>query len=589
MAPAPHRDRHTETVAPAPHAAATGFVPAKIDATKWANIEPLYRELQERPVTTTAELERWLLDRSELDAAASESRANLYISMTCHTDDEAIQGAWSVYLDEVPPKLKPVSFALDKRQAGLFASIPMDERRYEVLRRNSALAVELFRPENVALETELSKLDTKYEQLCGEMTVHFRGQDRTLPQMGRFQQDPERETREESWRAVWKRRLRDKDAISDIYDKQIALRDTIAKNAGFGNYRDYKHRASRRFDYTPEDCFAFHEAIEKHCVPFMRRLDARRKKALGLETLRPWDLGVDEQSRAPLRPFEGGQQLIERSRAVFERLDPQLAGFFKSLGNDGTPGPCFDLESRKGKAFGGYQYMRDRSRVPFIFMNAAGLHRDVETMVHEAGHAFHSFLCAHEDLIELRDYPTEFAEVASMSMELLTMPYWDAYYPDKSDADRARREQLEGSLGLLPWVATIDAFQHWIYLNPNHSREERTAQWLALVERFGHAVAWDGLEDERAYQWQGQGHLFGHAFYYIEYGIAQLGALGIWLHSLERGQDEAIKLYKRAMTLGGTRPLPELFAAADLPFDFGPEIVGRLVEAVEGELAKLPE
>ncbi len=584
MTPAPHRDRHAEA-----HAPVSSFVPAKLDATKWANIEPLYRALLARPVATTGDLEQWLLDRSELDAAASESRANLYINMTCHTDDESIQKAWSAYLDEVPPKLKPVTFDLNNRQAELFASISMDPERYEVLQRNTALAVELFRPENVPLETELSKLDTKYEQLCGEMTVHFRGQDRTLPQMGRFQQDPDRATREESWRVVWDRRLKDKDAISDIYDKQIAIRHQIALNAGFANHRDYKHRAARRFDYTPEDCFAFHEAIELHCVPFMRRLDERRQKNLALDALRPWDLAVDEKSRASLRPFDGGQQLIERTRAVFRDLDPELARLFDSLGDDGTPGPCFDLESRKGKAFGGYQYMRDRSRVPFIFMNAAGLHRDVETMVHEAGHAFHSFLCAHEPLIDLRDYPTEFAEVASMSMELLTMPQWGAYYPDKTDLARARREQLEGSLALLPWIATIDAFQHWVYLNPNHSRAERTAQWLALDERFGHAVSWDGLEEERAYQWQRQGHLFGHAFYYIEYGIAQLGALGIWLHALERGPAEAIKLYKRAMALGGSRPLPELFAAADLPFDFGPEIVGRLVEAVEKELAKLPE
>lgn len=585
MSSSPHRDLN----AAPPHAPATDFVPARLDATKWANIEALYTALLQRPVKTAADLEQWLLDRSELDAACSESRANLYINMTCHTDDEKIQAAWSAYLDEVPPKLKPVSFELDKKQAAYFESIPMDPRRYEVLKRNSALAVELFRPENIALETKLSKLNTEYEKLCGEMTVTFRGQDKTLPQMGKFLQEPDRPTRRDAWKTIWDRRLKDREAISDIYDKQITLRHQIALNAGFSNYRDYQHRASRRFDYTPEDCFAFHEAIEKHCVPFMRKLDERRKKALAVDALRPWDLAVDEKSRAPLQPFEGGQQLIERSRAVFDKLDPQLAGFFKRLGDDGNPADCFDLESRKGKAFGGYQYMRDRSRIPFIFMNAAGLHRDVKTMVHEAGHAFHSFLCADEPLLELRDYPTEFAEVASMSMELLSMPYWDAYYPDKSDADRARREQLESSLGLLPWVATIDAFQHWIYLNPNHSRAERTAQWLALMDRFGHAVSWEDLDEERAYNWQGQGHLFGHAFYYIEYGIAQLGSLGIWLHALERGPAEAIKLYKRAMKLGGSRPLPELFAAADLPFDFGPDIVGRLVEAVERELAKLPE
>ncbi|MEN0021448.1 MAG: M3 family metallopeptidase, partial [Planctomycetota bacterium] len=316
---------------------------------------------------------------------------------------------------------------------------------------------------------------------------------------------------------------------------------------------------------------------------------------------RPWDIAVDVKGRPPLKPFDGGADLVAKSQAAFRSLDPRLADMLKQLGNgadrvtadNASNPPLLDLDSRKGKAPGGYQYMRDRSRVPFIFMNAAGLHRDVETMVHEAGHAFHSMVCVDEPLLHYRSSPIEFAEVASMSMELMTMPHWGAsgsfYAEDSAAHARAMRQQLEGSIVLLAWIATIDAFQHWIYANPTHTRDERTAHWLTLDERFGRAVSWQGLDAARANAWQRQGHLFGAPFYYIEYGIAQLGSLQLWLRSLEEGPAVAIDAYLTALKLGGSRPLPELFKAAGLEFDFGPEIVGRLAERVEAELAKLPE
>lgn len=565
----------------------TDFVPAEIDGACWDALQPLYTDLLERPVTSAHELERWLLDRSELDAAASEARANLYIRMTCHTDDKSAADAWSAYLDEVPPKLKPIGFKLDTRQTELFEQIEMDDERYGLLRKKTKREVELFKEENVPLETQLAKLDQKYDEICGKMTVEFKGEERTIPQMGKFLQDNDRAVREAAWRGVADRRLADKEAIEDIFDQMVEKRQQLATNAGFDNYRDYQHERYLRFDYTPADCERFHDAIEQHVVPFARKLDARRKKNLGVDVLRPWDLAVDEKGREPLRPFDTGQEMIEKTRRVFDRLDPQLGELFDSMGEN--MGPNFDLDSRKGKAFGGYQYMRDRSRQPFIFMNAAGLHRDVETMVHEAGHAFHSFLCASEPLIGYRDYPTEFAEVASMTMELMTMPYWDEYYQTEESANRARRAQMEGSIALLTWIATIDAFQHWIYTNKGHSRDERKQAWLRISRRFGHDVSWDGLEDAEAWTWQRQGHLFGHPFYYIEYGIAQLGALGIWLHSLVRSETEALRLYKHSLGFGGSKPLPDLFSAADLPFDFGPDTVGRLVEAVEHELGKLSD
>jgi oligoendopeptidase F len=421
--------------------------------------------------------------------------------------------------------------------------------------------------------------------------------------------------REGAWRAVAERRLADRDALDDIFDKMIERRDALAGNAGcrgsgakgplrVGPFVEFAFKEKHRFDYTPADCRSFWAAVEKHVVPMMRRLDEHRRRSLGLGSLRPWDMAVDLKGRTGLRPFEGGRELFDKSVNVMEALDPRLGGLLRrlGLGAPATPDPargfvseCLDLDSRKGKRPGGYMYVRDRSRTPFIFMNSAGLHRDVMTMVHEAGHAFHSMLAGPEWLLDYRDSPTEFAEVASMSMEHLTMPHWatngqagaSRFYAQKQDADRARREHLEDSIMILAWIATIDSFQHWIYADPKHTRTQRDDYWLELDQRFGHALDWDGLDDHHRCVWQRQGHLFSHPMYYIEYGIAQLGAFQLWLKSVKEGETAAVDAYIRALRLGGSRPLPELFAAAGIRFDFGESTVASIVEAAERQLETL--
>lgn len=593
------------------------FLPARLDAARWDDLEPLFQALQQRPISSRADLEQWLLDRSALDAACSEAQAILYINMTCRTEDTAAQQAYADYIQTIPPQLKPASFELDKRFVELAVRLSLDSAnpaaapasggRYTVMQRDLAADVSIFRPENVAVETELDLLAQKYEQIAGAMTVNYDGREQTMPQMARYQELTDRSVRESAWRAVSERRLKDKDAIDAVFDEMIKLRHQVARNAGFDNFVGYAFKAKHRFDYDPKACFAFHDAAQRSIVPVVRRIDEQRRRKLGVDKLRPWDLAVDPLGRGPLRPFNGGRELMSKSVAAFHRLDPRLADMLAALG-DGSEsrgadnGASLDLDSRKGKAPGGYQYMLEQSRRAFIFMNAAGLHSDVTTMLHEAGHAFHSTLCRDEPLVHYRNPPMEFAEVASMSMELLAMPYLagsngrtsangasDTFYSDPADFARACRHQLERSIDVLPWIATIDAFQHWIYSNPTHTREQRTAQWLSLIDRFGHAIAWDGLEPQKQNMWQRQMHLFSHPFYYIEYGIAQLGALQLWLISLEQSPKVAVENYIRAMRLGGSKPLPDLFAAAGLTFDFGESTVKRLMDRVERELEKLPE
>lgn len=575
----------------------TDFVPEILDGTKWENIEPLMNALLEREINSKEELEQWLIDRSNLESAVNESGANTYIDMTCDTESDAKQGAYTSFITNVVPMVKPAGFELDKKYKVLAEQFGLTADRYAVLYRDTQADVDLFRQENVAIETELSKLDQEYDKICGKMTVEFDGEEKTMPMMGKYSESADRSIREDAWRKVASRRLEDQPRLSEIYDEMVTKRDTVAKNAGLNNFVEHAFKSNHRFDYTPETCFAFHDAIEKHVMPFVAGLDDTRKKELGLDALRPWDLAVDPKGQAPLVPFKGGVDLVAKSQKVFDQLSPELSKMFASMGdgsntNGTADGAMLDLDSRKGKAPGGYLYFRDRTQRPFIFMNAADQHRDVETMVHEAGHAFHALYCVDEPLIWYRNPTMEFAEVASMTMELLTMPYWDAYYETEADVNRARRKQLEGSISLLPWIATIDAFQHWVYANPTHTQEERAEQWLKLEERFGmqgHRVDWNGLEEERKFVWQRQGHLFGVPFYYVEYGIAQLGALGIWLISLEHGEEAALKVYKKALSMGSTVPLPELFNAAGLEFDFGDETVGRLVKRVQSELDKLPE
>ena len=583
----------------------TTFVPAKLDASTFAAVEPLIQSLLKRPVESAADLERWLIDRGELEAACSEVKADLYIAMTCDTESEKTQKAYAEFVGEVQPKLTPAFFQLDRRYVELAARFPLDAKRYGVLDRAVRASVELFREENVAIEADLSRLSQQYDQIVGSMMVTFEGREQPLPQMARYQEQTDRAVRESAWRTVNERRIKDAAAIEDIYDQMIGLRHKIAVNAGSKNFVEHAFKEMHRFDYTPDDCRRFHDGVAEAVVPLVREVERRRAAALKVDKLRPWDLAVDVKGRAPLRPFDGGEDLMRKSVAACERLDPRLGAMLAELGDGrnsrgASGGACLDLDSRKGKAPGGYQYMRDRSRRPFIFMNSAGMLKDVETMVHEAGHAFHSMLCREEPLLAYRHSPIEFAEVASMSMELLTMPHWGrggprsadgkpVFFEDKEDFDRACRENIQSSVLLLPWIATIDAFQLWVYGNPGHTRDARTADWLELDRRFGGTADWTGLEPYKKHFWQRQIHLFGHPMYYIEYGIAQLGALQLWLISLERGERAAVDLYMNALRLGGSRPLPELFRAAGLRFDFGPEALKGLVDRVAAELDRLPD
>lgn len=559
------------------------FVPAAIDLGDWSLIAPLFDQLEARAADCRDghALEAWLLDWGELSAALDEEHARRYIAMSCHTDNPDAEKAYHHFLEKIDPESKPRQFKL----AQLFIEHPvlksLPKARYEVLIRDTRVQVELFRPENVALETEDAKLSQQYQKLSGSLTVLFRGEEKTLVQMGRYLEEPDRSLRREAWEIIANRRLRESEQFEEIYDKLVRLRHKIARNAGFPNYRDYAFRRLGRFDYTPDDCRQFHDAIEQEILPVVREIQADRRARLGIETLRPWDLAVDPLNRAPLKPFEAAEQLVTGTQKIFQRLDPALGGGFDTMHRL----RLLDLENHKGKAPGGYQFTLAEARLPFIFMNAIGLHRDVETILHEGGHAFHALATQEEDLYAYRSAPIEFCEVASMSMELLGNEFLEEFY-SRADANRARKAHLESIIGGFTWIATVDAFQHWVYVNPGHTRAERAVAWLELMDRFSGNVDWTGYEKSRAHLWHRQPHLYTHAFYYIEYGIAQLGALQVWANS-RHDKAKALADYRRALALGGSRPLPELFRAAGCRLEFNQATIKPLVQLLRDELAAL--
>ncbi|MFQ6033332.1 MAG: M3 family oligoendopeptidase [Candidatus Bipolaricaulia bacterium] len=553
------------------------FLPEGLDLGEWEEIELLFKELDGRKIDSMERLERWLRDWSELEAALDEEGAVRYIRMTCQTDDPERERAYLEFIEEIEPRIKPRLQRLRERYVKSPARGELPPF-YHVLDRSIANRVELFREENVPLETEEARLAQRYQKIAGAMTVQFQGEEQTLQQMARYLEEPGRKIRREAWELAEERRLQDREELDEIYDELLALRERIAHNAGFPDYREYAFRARERFDYTPEDCGRFHQAVEEQVVPLLRELQRGRQGELGLDTLRPWDLQVDPKNRPPLRPFREATELTEGCGEIFQQVGPGLGRSFRRLEELGL----LDLESRKGKAPGAYSATLAEKRLPFIFANSVGRDGDLQTMLHESGHAFHSLAAREQPLFFYRRAPLEFAEVASMGMELLGGEHLDVFYSGE-DALRSRREHLEGIVRLLPWIATIDSFQHWIYTHPAHSREERKAYWLELRRRFGGVESWTGYENVLENQWQRQLHLFEVPFYYIEYGIAQLGALGVWRNA-EEDKAGTIAAYRGALALGGSRPLPELFAAAGLRFDFSSETVAQAVGALRAAL-----
>jgi oligoendopeptidase F len=560
------------------------FLPENFAVTSWDVLKPFFDNLLSRNIKSKQDLQQWFLDRSELESVISEDMAWRYIRMTCYTENKTYSKDYQDFIQHIQPMIAPQSDALNKKAVATpYLNDLAKEEGYDIMIRNLKKEIEIFREENVPLYTEIATQSQKYAQISGAMTVSIDGKEMTLQQASVMLMSIDRKKREEVYRKITERRLKDKDVLDELFTKLIQLRHQVAVNAGFKNFRDYMFKALGRFDYTPQDCFNFHEAIQHELVPLLNEFSKERKALLKVDSLRPWDKAVDPESREALKPFTNGKELTEKTITVFQKLDTYLGQCLSVMQAMGH----LDLESRIGKAPGGYNYPLAEIGVPFIFMNATSTLRDMVTIMHEGGHAIHNFLTRDLALNDFKSTPAEVAELASMSMELISMDHWNIFFQNNAELQRAKHEHLEDSIETLPWVATIDKFQHWIYENPNHTVAERKAAWNRIFDQFADSVTdWSGLQDAKDYLWQKQLHLYEVPFYYIEYGMAQLGAMAVW-RNFRRDPVKGLKGYQNALKLGYLKPIPEIYKAADIKFDFSRDYIKELMKFVRNELSKI--
>ncbi len=536
-----------------------------------------------RDIAGAESLQQWLTDKSELESAIQEDVAWRYIRMSCDTANKDYSSAFNYFVSEIEPRIAPYSNALNKKLLDNPFLEQLSDPRMEIMIRSIRKQVEIFREINIPLFAELQQKEQHYATIAGAMTIEVDGKEITLQQASNFLKSNNRDVRKDVFNKIVNRRLADRESLDTLFDELIVLRNQIALNAGFENYRDYMFASLGRFDYTPQDCFDFHNAIAEEIVPLTNAILEKRKIALGYDKLMPWDLDVDVSGSPALIPFTGSDEIMQKTIACFSAIHPLLGTCMETLRSL----KHVDLESRKGKAPGGFNYPLYETGVPFIFMNSTNSLRDLVTIVHEGGHAAHSIFTKDLEYVEFRSTPSEVAELASMSMELISMEHWDVYFQDQQELKRARIQHLEKLIESIPWIAAIDKFQHWIYTNPGHTHQDRKEAWIAIHSEFSAPVTdWSETNEAFNYAWQKQLHLYQVPFYYIEYGMAQLGAIAIW-RNYQSDHDRTLQQYFNALRLGYTAPIGKIYETAGIRFDFSRKYVQELSRFLSEELSKL--
>ncbi|MBL7883376.1 MAG: M3 family oligoendopeptidase [Bacteroidia bacterium] len=559
------------------------FLPQELTIDSWAKVESYFIDLKNRSINNVQELEKWLKDRSELEAVLSEDLAWRYIKMTCDTANEELTNSYNFFVEKIEPYVAPFGNELNKKFIASEYIVQLDQSKYAIYIRGIKKALELYRDENIPLQTKIATESQKFGAITAAMTIDWEGKELTLQMASSLLKDVNRKIREEVYCKIQERRSVDVDKLNELFSNLIQLRHQVALNSGFKNYRDYKFEELGRFDYTVNDCYNFHQSISKEILPLAEVADKKRKEVLNLDVLKPWDGDVDLEGKPPLKPVENGKELTDKSIECFYKIRKSYGEYLEIMKAMGH----LDLDSRKGKAPGGYNYPLYEIGVPFIFMNSVGLHRDIVTMVHEGGHAIHSFVTRDMEITDFKSTPSEVAELASMSMELISMEHWDVFFKNEDDLKRAKKEQLDKSLRTLLWIAAVDKFQHWVYENPTHSVAERMAEWKNVISQFSSTIYdYTGLEAVRERGWQSQLHIFEVPFYYIEYGMAQLGAIAVW-RNYKNNPEDALNKYEAALRLGYTKSIPEIYKTAGVKFDFSQSYVKELADFVKSELEKI--
>lgn len=559
------------------------FLPKGFKLTVWSKLKPYYQALLDQPIQSAAELEQWILDKSELDAVVAESFAWRYINLTRDNNDPSKADLYQYAVQELYPNIAAFDNKLQQKLVNCPFAAALDPQQFFTYIREIQNKVALFCDENLPLSTEVQLRTREYGKIFSEMTIGMDGKQMTLQKAGTLLEETNRSCRQSVYHKINERVLQDVEQLEDLFDELLQKRKKIAQNAGFANFRDYKFQALGRFDYSVAECLDFHESIAKEILPLVENLNEYRRQALGVEKLRPWDLNVDISSGKPLKPFGNADELLQKTIRCLSRLHPTFGEVLHIMSEMGH----LDLESRPGKRPGAYNMPLHMSGVPFVFMNATQQLGDLRTLLHESGHAIHSFLTREQKINASKRMPPEVAELAAMTMELLGMEHWDVFFEEEQQLRQAKINQLENVLRILPWIATVDKFQHWAYTNPDHSREARKARWMEIYLEFSPGnVNRQGLEHYSAYLWHKQLHIFEAPFYSIEYGMAQLGAIAIWKLYRENPQ-QAVQRYVEALRLGYSKPISEIYEKAGVAFDFSRDYVSELGAFVKSELELL--
>ena len=553
-------------------------------ALTWNDLEPYYKELESRPLHS-GNVQDWLNDWSRLAETADEQYWRFNIATTVNTADPIVDGQFNKYIEEMQPLIKT---AEQKLKDKLLAS-GLSPNGFETALRMMQAEADIFKEESLPLLAEEQKLVTEYSKIRGSMTVMWEGDERTFGEMVAMLYETDRSTRQRAWEAAQACLLAVRQPMNDLWEKLMPLRLKIAEQAGMSDYRAYTWKQRFRFDYSPEDCKSFHAAIEQVVVPAAKRVRERRRQRLGIDSLRPWDVNVDPHADTPIKPSQSNEDFLAKSLSVFQHVDPVLGGYFQTMIDEGL----LDIESRKNKASGAYSLGLHAVHRPFIFMSNTNTTEDVQTILHEGGHAFHEFERAHVHFYQRGEIylPAEFAEVASIGMEMLAAPYktqeYGGFYTE-SEAARAMIELLETGIIFWPYMALVDAFQHWIYENPSEGSIASNCEekWAELWDRFMIGIDYSGLEAQKKAYWHRQGHIFGAPFYYVEYGLAQLGAVQVWANA-RKDQRKAVADYRKALSLGATVPLPDLFTAAGAKFAFDAETLRQAVDLMEQVIGEM--
>ncbi len=556
------------------------FIHDEFDPSKYEDFKPYFEELLSTTFSTVEEFIAWIDKFQEFQRVASTEMAWAYINKSRDTSNLEYRNRYELFVNEIIPKLSPHWMALNKKL--LESEFVKDLKgtyyeRYMTLVKNSFT---LYSEKNIPLTVQISKKTDEFSRLVASRNLFYDGKEQTIPQMSLYLKSNDRAIREEVWKMITEQSIQQYDELDEIFTELVQLRTEIALNAGEKNFRDFQFKNFDRLEYTAEDCFMFHNAIEYYVLPLENEILENRKKILGVEKLRPWDISVDIYGSTSLQPFSTTDELIDGCIRIFNRLHPGLGEYLSIMKEVGH----LDLESRKAKEMGGYNSPLYDRHIPFIFMNAVGLQRDVVTLLHEVGHAIHTFVTKEQSVVSYKSFPKEVAEFASMTMELLTMDYWDEFYKNEEELLQAKRQQLERTIELLPRIAKVDAFQHWVYENPNHTSEERKAYWLKLFDRYtkGSPVSREGMEELRHTGWQFQ-HIFRSPFYYIDYGVAQIGAIQMWANYKKDPQGTMNK-YLEALKLGGSKNMKEVYEVAGIQLNLTPEFLKELMTFVSNEL-----